>query len=121
MVSIERVTDKAGREAFLDFPRRVYEGDPAWVPPLREWTRRRLASSNPFFKEATIEMFVAKRGGEIVGTVSALRDTRWEKVKDEKTSFFGFFETVDDPEVASALLDAASDQARKWGMETLRG
>jgi GNAT superfamily N-acetyltransferase len=120
-LTIDKVTDAKGREAVFDFPFRIYADDPNWVPPVREYLRRRLAPNNPFFKEAVLELFVARRDGEVVGTISALRDTRWEKLKGEKTSFFGFFETVDDPEVARALLARASDQAREWGMETLRG
>lgn len=121
MVTIEQVRTPAEREAFLEFPFRLYADDPAWVPPIREWVRKRLSPKNPFFKEATLDLFVAKRGSEIVGTVSTLRDTRWERLKDEKTSFYGFFETVNDPEVSKALLGAAADHARGWGSETLRG
>jgi GNAT superfamily N-acetyltransferase len=121
MVTIERVTDRAGQDEFLQFPATVYQGDAAWVPPLREWQTRRLSPRNPFFKEATLETFLARRGREVVGTVSALRDPRWEKQKNERTSFFGFFETIDDPEVAAALIGAAEQRARDWGMDTLRG
>jgi GNAT superfamily N-acetyltransferase len=120
-VAIEPVVTKQGREEFFDFPSTIYADDPAWVPPLREYVRRRLAPSNPFFEEAKLELFVARREGRVVGTISALRDTRWEKLKDEKTSFFGFFDTIDDPAVASGLLNRAADVARGWGMTTLRG
>lgn len=121
MVTIERVKDRAGLNEFLAFPASVYRNDAAWVPPLREWQQRRLSPRNPFFKEATLETFIARRGREAVGTISALRDPRWESQKKEKASFFGFFETVDDPEVAAALIGAAEERARSWGMEILRG
>lgn len=121
MVAIERVAGRAAVQQFLDFPGRLYASDAAWVAPLREWQMRRLAPSNPFFRDATLEMFVAKRGSEVVGTISALRDRRWEEQKKERASFFGFFESVDDPEVASALIATAKDRARAWGMATLRG
>lgn len=121
MVAIERVEGTAAIHRFLDFPARLYEGDPAWVAPLREWQMRRFSPKNPFFRDAILELYVAKRGSEVVGTVSALRDRRWEQQKDEKTSFFGFFESEDDPEVAGALIATAKERAREWGMATLRG
>ena len=34
---------------------------------------------------------------------------------------FGFFEAVDDPEVAAALLDAAADWLRERGRERMLG
>lgn len=120
-VSIHEATSRAEREAFLDFPLRLYAGDAAFVPPAREWVRRRLDPKNPFFREASLRLFVARRGGEIVGTISALRDTRWERLKGERVGFFGFFEVADDPEAAAALIGAAEGAARGWGAEILRG
>lgn len=118
MIRVDRVEDPA---ELLAFPHRIYRDDPAWVPPLELWVRRRLDPAHPFFKDAEIQLFVARRDGEVVGTISALRDRRHEAVKGEKVAFFGFFETVDDPAVARVLFDAASDVARAWGATLLRG
>ena len=117
-VEITRVDDLG---AFLDFPRAIYAHDPAWVPPLRAWLRRRLSPKNPFLKKAEIVLFVARRDGEIVGTISALHDRQHIEHKQESVAFFGFFECIDDLEVAAALLDAATAQARTWGASLLRG
>jgi len=117
-----RATDDRSTEAdFTAFPHTVYAGDPTWVPPLDLYQRSRLAPKNPFFKEATLNRYVAYRDGQAVGTVSALRDPRHERVREEKTAFFGFFECVDDPAVAQALLERARADARGWGATTLRG
>jgi GNAT superfamily N-acetyltransferase len=42
-------------------------------------------------------------------------------VHGEAVGFFGFFESVDDPEVGGALLDAAADWLRDRGLSTIRG
>ena len=107
--------------ALLDFPRRLYRTDPSWVPPLDAWVRHRLQPSNPFFRYATLRIFAALRGTEVVGTISALLDPRFIEHRDEKTGFFGFFECIEDPVVARTLVERATEEARGWGLETLRG
>jgi len=118
---IDEVHTTAGLDAFLAFPRRIYADDPDWVPPLQLWLRRKLSASNPLFRTAEISLFVARRGDEVVGTISALRDRKHEEITGEKVAFFGFFECIDDPAVAAALIGRAEDRARTWGATTLRG
>lgn len=118
MLTVER-TDDIGQ--LLAFAHQVYAKDPAWVPPLDAWVRRRVAPDNPFFKEAELRLYVAKRDGQVVGTVSTLRDRRHEAHRGESVGFFGFFECEDDPATARALLDRAAEDVRGWGLTTVRG
>lgn len=118
MLTVEPLDDPG---VLLDFAAKVYQDDPAWVPPLDAWLRRRLSPSNPFFREAELRLFAARPDGEVVGTISALRDRRHEAHRGEAVAFFGFFECEDDPGTAAALLDRAADEARRWGLPLLRG
>ncbi len=121
-ITIEQVQGSRGRRDFLEFPRTIYQDDPAWVPPVREWQRLRLSARfNAFLREAALVLLLARRHGEVVGTISVLRDLRHESHRREKIAFFGFFETIDDREVAHALLQAAEDQALEWGATVLKG
>lgn len=122
-ITVERLdlSDRRSLRRLLDLWRRIYADDPAWVAPLREWLQRRLDPDNPFFREAELALYVAQRGTEAVGSISSLRDLRHERLKGERVAFFGFFETIDDPEVARALIDQATDDARAWGAALLRG
>ncbi|MCB9683529.1 MAG: GNAT family N-acetyltransferase [Alphaproteobacteria bacterium] len=120
-IRVREVESAADRERFLELPRRLHADDPAWVGPPVAWLRRRLAPSNPFFDDAELKLFLAERGGEVVGTISVLRDRRHEEHRGEAVAFFGFFECVDDPAVAEALFDRARAVARGWGASVLRG
>ncbi|MDR3607727.1 MAG: N-acetyltransferase [Oligoflexia bacterium] len=109
-------------EAFIDLPWKIYAGDPNWVPPLRVAVRDILnVDKNPFFKHARMKPMLVFRGEEVVGRVVGVIDDRHNEFHNEKTVFFGFYESIDDQEVADVLLDAVVQWARSCGMKTLRG
>ena len=119
---VEASTDKRGLLEFIKFPFKLYRGDPNWVPPLIE---ERLdlfnPKKNPFWEHSRYQLFLARRDGELVGTVVAVVNDRHNTTHHEKMGSFGFFETINDPAVAAALLDAAEGWAKAEGMTTMRG
>lgn len=121
-VRIVHVQNRRDRERFVRFPWQVYRNDPLWVPPL---IRSQLRSLDPqrgtFFRYGDAALFIALRDGRDVGRIAGWINHRSNEFLDEKAAGFGFFETLDDHEVAQALLDAACDWARDQGMETIRG
>lgn len=106
---------------FFDVADKVYAGDPLWVPPLRDDVAKVFADKNPFFEHGAMQLFIARRGSEDVGRIAAILDENHNTFHGEKTSFFGYFESVDDAVVAHALFDAAAAWGRERGMATLRG
>ena len=93
---------------FIMLPFRLYEGVEQWVPPLISERKRHLdRRRNPFFQHADAEYFLARRGGRVVGRISAQVDRLFNEVQGNEWGQFGFFESEDDPEVAAALVEAA--------------
>lgn len=119
---VRPIHSKQEEKTFIQFPWRIYRGNPAWVPPLR-MDRRKLIDrkKNPFYKHAAMELFVAERNGEMVGRIAAIVNDNHIKEHNEKVGFFGFFECVDDAAVARALFDAAGSWLKERGMEAMRG
>jgi hypothetical protein len=117
-----RETPLGGKlDAFLDLVDEVYRGDAAYVRPLDMELRDRLSKKNPFFLHGEGTVFTAHRGGRCVGRATAQIDREHLARYRDDTGFFGFFDTVDDAEVARALLDAASAWLRARGMKRIRG
>lgn len=112
---------KKALSRFFDVADAIYASDPLWVPPLRDDLAKVFADKNPFFEHGEMELFVARRGGRDVGRIAAILDRNHNEFHGEKTSFFGYFESVDDPAVAAALFDTAEEYGRARGMTTLRG
>ncbi|HKF44161.1 MAG TPA: hypothetical protein VKG01_13755 [Thermoanaerobaculia bacterium] len=121
-VSIERISrSKRDLHRFFDVADEVYAGDPNWVPPLRDDVAKVFSEKNPFFEHAEMDLFIARRNGEDAGRIAAILDRAHNEFHGEKTAFFGFFESANDPEVSGALLETAANWAKERGMETLRG
>ena len=121
-VEIVPVTNRAQQKQFMQFAWAHYRGDENWVPPLRMNQKELLNfKRHPFYENAEIQSFIANRGGKMVGRVSAIIDHGHNTQHKEKRGMFGFFESVDDESVSTALLDAAAHWHRDKGMQHARG
>jgi hypothetical protein len=100
----------------------VFQGDPAYVTPLDFELRARLdPKKNPLFLRADVALFTAWKDGRLVGRTSATVDREYLRVWKDDTGFFGFFDTIDDKDVAQALLDKAEGWLRDKGMKRSMG
>ena len=73
------------------------------MPPLRFERRQFLdRQKNPWFDHAEAELFLCERDGEVVGRITAHIDHRWDEFQGGNDGMFGFFDSVDDPEVAGS-------------------
>ncbi|MEX2107582.1 MAG: hypothetical protein WD827_01695 [Solirubrobacterales bacterium] len=121
-VSIRPVRTRRELRRFVKVPFHLHRGNPQWVAPLTFERMQFLdRKKNPYFQHAEAEYFIAERDGEPVGRITAQVDERWNEYQGGSDGMFGFFETVDDPEVARALLAAAEDWLRSRGRERVLG
>jgi len=121
-VVIERIgRSKRDLSRFFDIADGIYARDPYWVAPLRDDLAKVFKDDNPLFRHGEIQLFVARRGGADVGRIAAILDRNHNAFHEEKAAFFGFFESIDDPEVAAKLLEAAAGWGRERKMTILRG
>jgi hypothetical protein len=113
---------RATMKDFLGVVDEVYRGDPSWVRPLdMDITDRLSTKKNPFFDHGEASGWVAYRDGAPVGRISASVDQAHLERHRDGAGFFGFFDTVDDLEVARLLLDQAADWLARRGMHKMRG
>jgi hypothetical protein len=120
-VDVIEVSSKKDLNDFITLPSIIYSQDPFYVPPLLKEIKDQFSSKNPFFFHATARYFMARKNGKRAGRIIAFINKKHNDFHNEKTGFFGFFESVNDQEVATALLDTASQILKKEGMNILRG
>ncbi len=118
---VSPIGGEADRRAFLEFPYRLYRGDRLWTPRLWPEQMAWLQREHPFFEEGEAEWFLARRSGEVVGTVGAALDHRANRHARRRWGIFGFFEFVEDPAVFAALLAQAQTWLRQRGATAMVG
>jgi hypothetical protein len=120
-VSIAPVSGKRDFRAFVDVHYRLNRGDPNFVPQLRsELVELLTPGKNPFFEHARHQFFLARRGDEVVGRISAHIDELALAQPVDKgfgpgTGQWGLLEAAD-AQTAQALIDAAENWLRGQGM-----
>ncbi|MGB5702179.1 MAG: hypothetical protein WBM48_05150 [Polyangiales bacterium] len=123
-MSVEIRQHRPGKDLkdFIQVAFDVYADDAAWVAPLNMEIKDRLTpEKNPFFEHAEVALFTAWQDGKAVGRISAQIDHEHLRIHKDNAGFFGFFDTIDDQEVASALLQTAEHWLANRGMSVMRG
>jgi hypothetical protein len=65
---------------------------------------------NPFFKHSGAKFFLAYENEKVTGRVAVIVNNMHNKIYQEKTGFFGFFECIENYEVAKLLLDIVKEE-----------
>jgi len=122
MSSILKVENKKELKRFIDFPHELYQDDPNYVPELylsqKELLNKR---KHPFFQHSKADFFLAIDINKIVGRIAAIRNNNYIKFTGNNIGFFGFFEVVDNFEIASNLLDTAINWIKNEELEGVIG
>ena len=123
--SVLRVIPVVTREElnqFISLPWSIYGDDPHWVPPLKSDVRNAFDhEKHPFHRHSEAQPFLALRDSVPVGRICAIRNRNHETFHKEPVGFFGWFECVDDVEVAAALFDVVRKWLRLRDLKIMRG
>ncbi|MCX6834609.1 MAG: N-acetyltransferase [candidate division Zixibacteria bacterium] len=121
-IKVVEVESSGQLRQFIEYPNRLYAGDPNYVTPLyverQEFFDKK---NNPFYRAARTQLFLAMRDDEVVGRIATCVSYRHNDYHEEKTGFFGFFDTPDDEEISRRLLKVAMIELKKAGMDRMRG
>jgi hypothetical protein len=132
-IEVTSVSSPADLREFQRLPRLLRGADPRWVEPLRSEQAGLLdRARHPFWRDgegATGELFLARdrRTGLVVGRVASIMNARYVSHRRDADptapveGFFGFFDSIDDPEVAAALVEAAAGWLRERGAVEMIG
>jgi hypothetical protein len=125
-ITLRPVLTKADRKAFVDLPFRLYANDPNWVPPLKSEALGLITpEKNGWYSHAKAQLFLAERGGEVVGRISAHIDTLALTMPADKgfgpgTGQWGLME-AESENIFKLLLAKAEDWLRGEGMTRALG
>lgn len=121
MTEIRQVQDKKDLTRFIDFPHELYKDDANYVPELFLAQADLLSKKHPFFLHSEADYFLAFREDKIVGRIAAIKNNNYINYTGEQEGSFGFFDVIEDFEVATALLDQVNQWVKSKGLEKITG
>ena len=117
---LTEVTDHRDTLRFITFPDELYRGCPQYVPALHS-DEMFMLTKFAALSYCRRKMWLVLDGGRVAGRICAIINPRYNELYGTRRVRFGWFDCVEDIEVARMLIGAASDWARKEGMTEIHG
>ena len=119
--AIREVLTKKDLRKFIRFPFELYKGCDQYVPPLIKGQEHELMHAASL-KYCTRKMWLAEdENGKVVGRICAMINPRYNEKYGTKRIRFGWFDLINDIEVARILFETAESWAKENGMEEIHG
>ena len=122
--TLEEVDSRKRVREFLDLPKRLYKNEPHWICPLDQDIENRFhVETNELLRDGeAIRWIVRDEQNQTVGRIAAFYNRDLVKASEYMpTGGCGFFESINDQEVANLLFNAARDWLAARGMEAMDG
>ena len=107
---------------FVDFPEILYRNNPYYVPPLvfdqLDTLDQKKGAAQEFCKS---ELYLAYKDGKPAGRVAAIVNFKANEQWNHKQVRFGWYDFIDDKEVADALMEKVYEFGRRFEMDTVVG
>lgn len=122
MVEIKEVTTKKDRKAFVEFPIRLYKGNPYFVPFLSVDEYNKFdPKKNESYDDCKIKCFLAYRNNVVIGRICGIIQKLYNEKTGEKRVRFSRFDAINNKQVSRALFSAVEKWAKEEGMEIIHG
>ena len=117
---VQEVSSRRDLKRFVRFPDRLYEHCPQYVPALHSDQVNALTRVSTL-SYCTRKMWLVLDGDQVAGRICAMVNPRYNERYGTRRARFGWFDTVNDFEVARLLLETAEAWAKEQGMDEIHG
>jgi len=135
MIKIIPANTRAAKKKFISVPFKIYKDNPYWVAPLSMDVRHILGintfldglmgakGKHPFYEYGHMQLFLAYKDNELVGRIAAINNSLHHQTYPNEggVGFFGFFDSINDQDVADALFNAAKAWIKTEGLTKMQG
>lgn len=119
--SIHEVAGRRDLRRFIRFPETLYAGCSQYVPPLHKGQEHELMHSASL-QYCIRKMWLAEdASGKVVGRICAMINPRYNEKYGKRRVRFGWFDLINDAEVAELLIGTAEKWAKEQGMDEIHG
>jgi GNAT superfamily N-acetyltransferase len=121
-IEIKEVLSKKDLKNFIEFPDKLYKGNPYRVPQLHTFEYATLdPKKNPAFEYCEAKYWLAYKNGKIVGRIAGILNPKSNDIWNEKMMRFGWIDFIDDLEVSKALIQTVENWAKEKQMTGVHG
>jgi GNAT superfamily N-acetyltransferase len=122
LLTVVEVKTKRQLKKFINFPYKLYKGNSYWIPPLKSDEMNTLRKDkNPAFAYCRARYWLVYKDNELAGRIAGIINEKAIEVWGQNYARFGWFDFIDDIEVARSLLKQVEDWAREEGLSGIQG
>lgn len=122
MIEIKEVISKQDITRFIKLPLELYKDYPLYSPQITMDLKTDFnKEKNPFFKHAKVKFYLAYKDKKCVGRIVSIVNDLHLQYHNDGVGFFGFFELINDQDVANALLNRVSSDLNDNAIKVMRG
>lgn len=119
--TVKEIVDRRGLRRFIQFPIDLYKGCRQYVPSLNGDQIHSLTDA-PSRRYCDLKLWVVEDSkGKVVGRIAGMINPRYNERYSTKRARFGWFDMIEDFEVAKLLIDTAVAWAKSKGMNEIHG
>lgn len=121
--TVEVVRTKRQMNDFVDLPRKIYKGNPYYVPDMETDVRQWFdPKHNHGLAHCDVMPFIAyDEKHQAVGRIAGIINHKANRAWKGSCVRFGWIEFIDDTDVSGALLAAVEEWGKSQGMDTVQG
>ena len=121
MIEIVEALTKRQQRDFLNFPNRLFKGNPSYVPPLWLDEKKIFRKDYLYYETCEAVYYNAYKDGKMAGRISGILQKASNEKMGQKRIRFTRFDCIEDFEVAEALFAKVEAWAKEKGMDTVCG
>ena len=123
IMHVIEVISKHDKKEFINFPKRLYKGDPFWICQLDSGIESVFdpAKNHTFLHGEAIRWILKDDNDNTIGRIAAFIDHVRSSANNQPTGGIGFFEVTENREAAFAMFNTAREWLTARGMEAMDG
>ena len=122
MLRVVEVKTRKQLKCFIEFPYKLYSNNQFWIPPLKFDEMNTLRKDkNPAFEYCYAKYWLAYQDDTLVGRIAGIINRRAIEKWEQNYARFGWFDFIDDLDVAKCLLYKVEAWAKEEGLCGIQG
>ena len=120
-ITIREISSKSDIKKFIRFPHSLYKGSKQYVPSL-DADELSILTKSPSLEYSILKLWLAfDQNGKVAGRIAGIYNPRSNEFHSEKRVRFGWYDFIENFDVAKALIEKVQEWGKGLGMQEIHG